>query len=102
MYIVCVTACPVGIAHTYMAAANLEKAIKAKGHEAKVETQGAQGLENEITAEDVARADACVIASDVRIKNPERFESIPTLTVGVSEAVKDANGVIEELLEAIS
>ncbi|HHY0006783.1 TPA: PTS fructose transporter subunit IIB, partial [Clostridioides difficile] len=51
MYIVCVTSCPVGIAHTYMAAANLEKAVKAKGHEVKVETQGAQGVENEITAE---------------------------------------------------
>lgn len=40
MYIVCVTACPVGIAHTYMAATNLEKAVKKAGHEVKVETQG--------------------------------------------------------------
>ena len=55
MYIVCVTACPVGIAHTYMAATNLEKAVKKAGHEVKVETQGAQGLENEITKEDIKR-----------------------------------------------
>lgn len=102
MYIVCVTSCPVGIAHTYMAAANLEKAVKAKGHEVKVETQGAQGVENEITAEDIGRTDGCIIASDVRIKNSGRFEPVPTLTVGVSEAVKDAKAIVEELLEAIS
>lgn len=101
MYIVCVTSCPVGIAHTYMAAANLEKAAKKAGLEVKVETQGAQGLENEITKEDCKRADACIIASDVRIKNIERFNDVPTLEVGVSEAVKDADGIIKELLEAI-
>lgn len=101
MYIVCVTSCPVGIAHTYMAAANLEKAAKAKGLEVKVETQGAQGVENEITKEDIARAAGCIIASDVRIKNSGRFEPIPTLSVSVSEAVKDAKSVVEELLEAI-
>ncbi len=44
MYIVCVTACPVGIAHTYMAAANLEKAFKHAGHEVKVETQAHRDL----------------------------------------------------------
>lgn len=101
MYIVCVTSCPVGIAHTYMAAANLEKAAKKAGLEVKVETQGAQGLENEITKEDIKRADACIVASDVRIKAMERFDDVPTLEVGVSEAVKDADGIIKELLEAI-
>ena len=101
MYIVCVTSCPVGIAHTYMAAASLEKAAKAKGFEVKVETQGAQGVENEITREDIKKANGCIIASDVRIKNSNRFEPIPTLKVGVSEAIKDAKGIIEELVEAI-
>lgn len=101
MYIVCVTACPVGIAHTYMAAANLEKAVKAAGHEVKVETQGAQGLENEITKEDLERCDAAIIASDIRIKNHERFDDVPTMTVAVQEAVKDADGIVQELLEAL-
>lgn len=101
MYVVCVTSCPVGIAHTYMAAANLKKAGEKAGLEIKVETQGAQGLENEITAEDIARADACIIASDVRIRNGERFKNVPTLKIGVSEAVRNANGIIEELMEAI-
>ena len=101
MYIVCVTACPVGIAHTYMAAANLEKAVKAAGHEVKVETQGAQGLENEITSDDLAKCDASIIASDIRIKNHERFDDVPTMTVAVQEAVKDADGIVKELLEAL-
>ena len=94
MYIVCVTACPVGIAHTYMAATNLEKAVKKAG-------QGAQGLENEITKEDIKRCDACIIASDIRIKNIDRFNDVPTLTVGVQEAVKDPDGIVSELLEAL-
>jgi len=101
MFIVCVTSCPVGIAHTYMAAANLEKFAKAKGLEVKVETQGAVGIENEITKEDIKRADGCIIASDVRIKDINRFDPIPTLRVSVSEAVKDAKSIIEELMEAI-
>lgn len=101
MFIICVTACPVGIAHTYMAASNLEKAVKKAGHEVKVETQGAQGLENEITSEDIARADAAIIASDIRIKNKERFEDVPTMTVEVQEAVKNPEGIVAELLEAL-
>lgn len=78
MYIVCVTACPVGIAHTYMAAANLEKAFKHAGHEVKVETQGAQGLENEITEEDLTRADAALIAviSELRMLNVSRISRL--------------------------
>ncbi len=102
MYIVCVTACPVGIAHTYMAATNLEKAFKKAGQEVKVETQGAQGLENEITEEDLKRADAAIIASDIRIKNIERFDNVPTMTVAVQEAVKDPEGIVSELMEALS
>lgn len=102
MYIVCVTSCPVGIAHTYMAAANLKKAAEKAGLEIKVETQGAQGQENKITSEDIARADACIIASDVRIRELDRFESVPTLTVGVSEAVRSPDSVINELIEALA
>ena len=100
MFIVAVASCPVGIAHAYMAAANLKKYAEQKGIEIKVETQGAPGIENEITAEDIARADGAIVASDVKIKNQGRLDSIPTLSVSVSEAVKDAKSVIEELMEA--
>ena len=101
MYILCVTSCPVGIAHTFMAAANLNKACKKRNIDVKIETQGAQGIENNITEEDVKKADACVVASDVRIRGLNRFDSLPTLEIGVGEACKDADSVIEELLEAI-
>ena len=101
MFIVAVASCPVGIAHTYMAAANLKKYAEQKGIEIKVETQGASGIENEITAEDIARADGAIVASDVKIKNQGRLDSIPTLSVSASEAVKDAKSVIEELMEAL-
>ncbi len=101
MYIVCVTSCPVGIAHTFMAAEGLQKAIEKAGHEAKVETQGAQGPENEITAEDLKRADAAIIACDAKLRGGERFDDIPTLECSVYEAVHEADSVVAELLEAL-
>ena len=55
MKIVAVTACPTGIAHTYLAAESLEKNAKARGIEIKVETQGAIGIENKITLEDIEK-----------------------------------------------
>ncbi|WP_244592152.1 PTS fructose-like transporter subunit IIB, partial [Escherichia coli] len=66
--IIAVTACPSGVAHTYMAAEALESAAKAKGWEVKVETQGSIGLENELTAEDVASADMVILTKDIGIK----------------------------------
>ena len=65
--IVAVTACPSGVAHTYMAAEALESAAKAKGWEVKVETQGSIGLENELTAADVADADMVILTKDIGI-----------------------------------
>lgn len=103
-FIVGVTACQIGTAHTFMAAESLTQAIEALGCEAKIETQGATGMENEITAEDLARCDAAIIAADVKIKNPERFDPIPTLSCKTKEVmtVATAKGVVEEVLEAIS
>ena len=101
MKILAVTACPSGVAHTYMSAEAIAKKCKDRGWEVKVETQGAQGLENEITEEDLTRADAALIASDIRIKNVERFKDIPTMTVAVQEAVKDPDGIVSELMEAL-
>ena len=101
MYLVAVCSCPVGIAHTYMAAANLKKAAQKRGIEIKVETQGAQGVEDEITEEDLRRCDACIIASDVKIKNSSRFKDIPTMNFNVNEPIKNADAVIDELVEAL-
>ena len=104
LFIVGVTACQIGIAHTFMAAENVKRALEELGCEAKIETQGATGIENEITAEDIRRCDGAVIAADIKIKNSERFDPVPTLSCKTSEvmSLKDAHAVISELLEAIS
>ncbi|HBM74176.1 MAG TPA: hypothetical protein DD429_01290 [Clostridiaceae bacterium] len=101
MYIVCVTSCPTGIAHTFMAAANLKKAGNKMGIEIKIETQGAGGTENKITEDDLKRADGVIVASDVSINDAERFDKLPVLECGVSEAISDPEGIIKELIEGI-
>ena len=103
-YIVGVTACQIGIAHTFMAADSLREALEDAGCEAKVETQGATGAEHVITAEDIARADGAIIAADIKIKGKERFDPVPTLSCKTKEVMtKDkAAEVVAELLEAIS
>jgi fructose-specific phosphotransferase system IIB component len=94
MKIVGVTACPTGIAHTYMAAENLEKAAKAAGHQIKVETQGSMGIENELTAADIQNADVVIFAVDIEVEKKERFEGKKVIKVGVTEAIKNPNGVL--------
>lgn len=74
MKIVAVTACPSGVAHTYMAAEALKKAGEKLGVEIKVETQGGIGIENVITEADLANTDYVVLTKEVAIKNEERFK----------------------------
>ena len=93
MKIVAVTACPTGIAHTYMAAEMLEKTAKAMGHEVRVETQGSMGIENELSAKDIKEADVVIFAVDIQVEKEERFAGKKTVKVGVGEAIKNALGV---------
>ena len=97
MYIVCVAACPTGVAHTYMAAEALEMTGKQRGHDIKVETQGSMGVENEISAEDLARADAVIIAADVAITGRERFDGMMTLECSVADPIKFGDAVFEAI-----
>lgn len=97
MNIVAVTACPTGIAHTYMAAEKLEKTAKSLGHKIKVETQGAMGIENELSAAEIAAADVVLFAVDIGVEQPERFEGKKQLHVPVQMAIKDPAGVIARL-----
>jgi fructose-specific phosphotransferase system IIB component len=97
MKIVAVTACPTGIAHTYMAAEQLEKTAKAMGHQIKVETQGAMGIENELTEKEIQQADVVVFAVDIAVEQPERFFGRKTVQVSVQEAIKDPKGIINKL-----
>lgn len=99
MFIVAVTACPTGIAHTYIAADKLKRAAKKLGAEIKVETQGTIGISNELGHEDIARADAVILASDVAIAKMERFEGKRIIEVPLSDAVKDPEGLIRRAME---
>jgi PTS system fructose-specific IIB component len=97
MKIVAVTACPTGIAHTYMAAEQLEKTAKALGHQIKVETQGAMGIENELSPADIRDAEFAIFAVDIDVEQRERFDGKKTIQVGVQEAIKNPKAVFEKL-----
>jgi fructose-specific phosphotransferase system IIB component len=97
MKIVAVTACPTGIAHTYMAAEQLEKTARRLGHSIKVETQGAMGVENELSQADVDAADVVIIAAEIALERPERFDRIRKVEVPVQQVIKNPEGVFARL-----
>lgn len=99
MKLVAVTSCPTGIAHSQMAAENLETRGTELGHEIKVEVQGAMGAENELTADDIAAADAVVITADTAVQT-DRFEGKPVVKGSVKDGVNRADEMIERAVEA--
>ena len=101
MKLVAITNCPTGVAHTYMAAEALLMAAKSLDQEIKVETQGNIGIENTITVEDLASADAVIIASDKDI-DKTRFKDIPLIEVSINEAIMNSKGLILKTLDLIS
>jgi PTS system fructose-specific IIB component len=74
MYVIGVTSCATGIAHTYMAANAIRKACKKRGYKVKVETQGAVGVEHRLTEENIKAADLIIFANDVQITDMDRFK----------------------------
>ncbi|MDD7805495.1 MAG: fructose-specific PTS transporter subunit EIIC [Endozoicomonas sp. (ex Botrylloides leachii)] len=97
--IVAVTACPTGIAHTYMAAEYLEKAAKKAGITLFVEKQGAKGIETPITQSQLDKADAVILAADIALKNTDRFAHLPTLKIPVAAPIRDAAKVLQGALD---
>lgn len=95
---VAVTSCPAGLAHTYLAAEALQKAAHAHGVALKVETNGASGVQNELTPQDIAGADCVIVAAD-RTVPTARFVGKRVLTVSTGEAIRDAAGVLERASE---
>ncbi|MGI5528453.1 fructose-specific PTS transporter subunit EIIC [Streptomyces syringium] len=94
-----VTACPTGIAHTYMAAEKLVQAAQALGHEMKVETQGSIGAENVLSDNDVIRADGIIVAADKDV-DLSRFAGKRVLSVGVAEGIHHPERLIERVRSA--
>ena len=92
-----ITSCPTGIAHTFMAAEALQKAARALGHTIKVETQGSVGAKNQLTPEDIAAADAVVIAADTKV-DTSRFTGKPLYSTSTKEAMQSGKEVIAAAL----
>ena len=97
--LIAATGCPTGIAHTYMAKEALEKAAAAKGLTIKVETHGQVGIENEVTPAQIKAAKAVIVAADKDVQ-AERFAGKPMVSVGVTAAIKDPEGLIDKALAA--
>ncbi|WP_260862953.1 fructose-specific PTS transporter subunit EIIC [Citrobacter sp. Marseille-Q6884] len=97
--IIGVTGCPVGIAHTYLAAEMLEKAATEMGYESIVETNGSIGVKNAPNDADIARAEAVVVACDKQV-DLDRFNGKKVVITGVKTAIKDAQGLIHQALAA--
>jgi PTS system fructose-specific IIB component/fructose-specific PTS system IIB-like component len=97
MKIVAVTACPTGIAHTYMAAEQLEKTAKKLGHAIKVETQGAMGIENELSQQDIDAAQVAIFATDIALERADRFARIRTIQVPVQAALKNPEAIFDKI-----
>ena len=97
MNIVAVTSCPTGIAHTYMAAEQLEKKAKELNHNIKVETQGSMGIENELSDSEIQNADFVVFAADIEVEQKERFEGKNIIEVSVQEAIKHPDKIFSQM-----
>ena len=94
-----ITACPAGIAHTYMAAEALEKAGRKLGIKVRTEKQGANGIEDAFTNEELNKASAVIFAAEIAVKNKERFQGIPSMEVSVAEPIKNGEGLIKKAVQ---
>ncbi len=99
MNIVGISACTVGIAHTYIAQEKIEAAAKKAGDTVKIETQGTIGIENPLTEEDIAKADIVLLAVDVQVAGEERFSGKKIVKVPTQTAIKSPNKLIAKLHE---
>lgn len=96
-YLIGITSCMTGIAHTYMAAESLKEAAEKRGMKVKIQTNGANGPENKLTTADVQKADAIVIAHDVRV-DTSIFGGKRYIDVPVKKAISHADQLIDQAL----
>lgn len=94
--VLAVTACPTGIAHTFMAAENLTKAGGKLGVPLKAETNGSEGVGNALTAEEIAACDGIIVAADKNVEMA-RFDGKPVLTVPVTEGIRHPEELINKI-----
>ena len=90
MKFLAVTACPSGVAHTYMAAEAIQQACEKAG------------VENQITKADVESADAVILTTDMPIKNVERFDNLKKVKIGISPAIKQADAIVAKMISMLN
>lgn len=99
-YIVAVTSCSTGIAHTYMAAEALEKGARDLGIGIYVEKQGANGPEDKLTADQISKAKGVIFAVDTKVIDRDRFVGKPYVEVKVAEPLKNSINIINDVLKS--
>ena len=97
MKIVAVTACTVGVAHTYIARDKLEQAAVRRGHKIQIETQGNVGIEDELPADAIRDADIVILAADVAVARQERFAGKKIVRVPSVVAIKQSDQLIKKI-----
>ncbi|XJS10878.1 PTS fructose transporter subunit IIB [Aerococcaceae bacterium WGS1372] len=101
MKIVGVSACPTGIAHTYMAQEAIEKEGKKRGYEVKIETQGSMGIENELDQDEINEADIVIFAVSIEVEDVERFEEKmaegKVITLEPGEAIRNPQALFDKI-----
>lgn len=101
MKVVAVTACPSGVAHTYLAAESLEVAAKKLGVEILVETQGSIGVENVLPTEAIRVADAVILTNDIGIKNEERFKGKVIARLSAGDCIRKSELILTKLQDKL-
>ncbi len=96
--ILAVTACPTGIAHTFMAAEKLNETAKEMGVSIKVETNGSSGVKNRLTAEEIAEADAIIVAADTKVEMA-RFHGKPVIQIPVGKAIYETEDMLNRAIQ---
>jgi len=96
MKIVAITACAGGIAHTYMAAEAVKKAAREAGDEIKIEIQGAMGIENPLTQDEIDHADLIIFAVNIGVRDTDRFSEKNPIVIDPGEFVANAGKALEK------
>ena len=97
-YVLAVTGCPTGIAHTYMAAEALERKAEELGYQIKIETRGSSGAKNVLTAEEIAKADGIIVAADTKVPM-ERFDGKPVIITKVADGINKPEELIRKIVD---
>ena len=100
--IVGITACIAGIAHTYIAKEKLVNAAHELGYWIKIESQGTIGVEDQLTEDDIAKADVVIIAADIGVTGRERFKGKHVLEIPISVVMKSPKALLKKVEEKLS